>query len=191
MTFEVAPADAQRGAILYFRPFNPLNIYDPIELVGDEEISTNELAWRLSGKPRQKGKNPPGASTRLAEQLRDQWEQEGRVEVLKGPRKSQMLRLRTNLASSPQPSRARSAQSGNLTSPTAPIEARGGSEVKRGSRANGGAGSEGKVSDGESKDPTPSGGPLKKRGRHNASFAVAGASPIKPSVRKRRPGTSV
>ena len=88
ITFEVAPPDAPAGAIYYFKPFDPHAIYDPKELVGEGEISTNEFAWRLSGKPRETGKNPPGASTRLAEKLRDRWEHEGTIEVTPGPRQA-------------------------------------------------------------------------------------------------------
>jgi hypothetical protein len=103
-------------------------------VLGDVDISVNELAWRLSGREREPGKNPPGSATRQAHEIRDHWVQKGEIEIVAGPRGAQLLRRKRNLATLPTPRRAQRARSGNLTSPSVRIEARAGGEVGRGSR---------------------------------------------------------
>ena len=85
------------------------------------------MAWRLSGKPREKGKNPPGSATRLATELCQQWQADSVVTVEAGSR-GHLIRLAGDLATSPQPPEGTEAQSGNLTSPGVPIEAHAGGE---------------------------------------------------------------
>jgi hypothetical protein len=145
IVFQVAPPDAPKDTILFFRPVDSLSGYDPVSLIGHEDMSTNQLAWKLSGGKRESGKNPPGTVTRLAGQLRDRWLRDGLVDVYDGPRGSRMMRLKNDLATSPAPRPEKLAKSGNLTSPTAPIEARGGGEVVRGSRGPGEVRVEGEV----------------------------------------------
>jgi hypothetical protein len=145
MVFQVAPPDAPKGSIYFFRPLDPLSNYDPESLIGQEEMSTNQLARKLTGEKPESGKNPSGAMFRLAGQLRDRWQHAGLIEVFDGPRGSRMMRLKTDLATSPGPRPEKEAKSGNLTSPTAPIEARGGGEVVRGSRGPETACAEGEV----------------------------------------------
>ena len=134
-TFEVAPESAEASEILYFRPVDPLAAHDPEMLLGPEgEISTNGLAWKLSGKERQPGKNPPGAATTLAGELRKSWKAKGLVTVEKGPRNALMIKLVPHLSTAPDSQLGEVTKTGNSTSPTAPIEARFGGEERTDSR---------------------------------------------------------
>jgi hypothetical protein len=54
LLFDIADAGEPAGAIHYFRLADPYAVYDPPALIGSEGISKNELAWRVSGKPREK-----------------------------------------------------------------------------------------------------------------------------------------
>lgn len=81
ITLEVASETADVGAVHYFRPCDPIAAHSIDDhLTAGEEISTSELAWRLSGKTRETGKRPPGTAQELAARLRDRWAREGLVE---------------------------------------------------------------------------------------------------------------
>jgi hypothetical protein len=145
---EVASEDDHPEKILYFKPTDSLAEYDPRNYIAPGEgISTNELAWRLAKQPKKPGKNPPGAATKLAGRLRDRWVSEGRIEVEDGgPGQSKLIRLKPDLATSPEPRQQSEANLGEPHLATAPIEARGGGEVEGDSRPEegdeGGRGSE-------------------------------------------------
>jgi len=95
--FEVASDKAAEGELIYFRAFDPLNAYDPSAMLpgpDEEPISTGELAWRLTGKDREAGEEPPGEVKSLASKLREQWLARGLVDVSPGPRNAKLIRLR-------------------------------------------------------------------------------------------------
>jgi hypothetical protein len=87
LLLEVAPEESDPGAILYFRPTDPLDRYEIDDLLGSEAISTTELSRRLAP-----GSEPGGAEKRTARRLRDRWERAGLIEVVGGPRGSILLR---------------------------------------------------------------------------------------------------
>jgi hypothetical protein len=125
-TFEVADDSDHEDAIRYFRPNDPFAGYHASDYLKlGEPISTNDLAWCLSRKQPESGKNPPGTATRLASILRDRWLAQGTIDVLDGPRGAKMLRLRADLATSPGPRPSELAKSGTHLA-TAPKKARGG-----------------------------------------------------------------
>jgi hypothetical protein len=131
LIFDVADPDDPSGTIKFFRLTNALAAYDPVTLVGTGGVSSNELAWRVSGGPRQTGKNPPGAASRLATELRLHWLEQGLVEIVPGPRNSQVIQLvGSHLATVPSPPPGTEAQSGNTTSPSVPLGAHAGGEVR-------------------------------------------------------------
>jgi hypothetical protein len=134
VVLEVAGDDDHPDKILYFRPVAALAEIDPAQfLEPGTPISTNELARRLSGKPRVEGEQPSGSYQRQAAKRRDRWEAEGLVEVFNGERGAKMLRLR-DLPTSPRPHPTPEVKSREPHLTTAPIEARGGGEVERDSR---------------------------------------------------------
>ena len=84
--FEVSGETAEPGAVNYFRLADPLaEQAGRLEhLIGvDEEITSRELAWRLSGKrPAKKNDRPPGRYGTMAAALRERWNRDGRITVL-------------------------------------------------------------------------------------------------------------
>jgi hypothetical protein len=126
ITFEVCGPEAHENAIHYFTPIDPYAVYDPVKLVGQEAISTNQLAWRLSGEKPEPGKTPPGTATRLATKLRNYWLAKGVIEVFDGPRGAKMLQLKGDLATSPSPRQNTGAKSGESDLATSPPLYKGG-----------------------------------------------------------------
>jgi hypothetical protein len=120
LTFNVADESAAAGAIHYFRLTDPYAVYDPTVLIPVSGISKNELAWKVSGQTRTKGKKPPGSAGRLADQLAKKWVSEGISYISPGPHGAQIVKLKSHLASSPGSSEGNEAQSGNLSSPCVP-----------------------------------------------------------------------
>ncbi len=93
LLFSVAGEKNEPGAILYWRPADPLEVYSLDELVAEgEEISTTGLAWRLQGEERAKGKSPKGQYQRKAAQLRESWLRTGAIETFKGGHGAKMIR---------------------------------------------------------------------------------------------------
>jgi hypothetical protein len=93
LLFSVAGEKNEPGAILYWRPADPLEAYSLDELVAEgEEISTTGLAWRLQGEERVKGKSPKGQYQRKAAQLRESWLRTGAIETFKGGHGAKMIR---------------------------------------------------------------------------------------------------
>lgn len=92
LTFQVAGEENEPGEILYWRPADPLDSYDLEELVGDEEITTGELAARLQDPPLKEGERAGGVAQRLAAALRNEWQKAGLIEVREGKRRSKLLR---------------------------------------------------------------------------------------------------
>jgi hypothetical protein len=129
IVFDVAEDDDEGGAIQFFRRVDALSGYLSDDLLKGGPLSTNELAWRLSGRPRKPGRNPSGSCTRLAEQLRDKWVTEGIAELTAGPHGAKLIRL-VDLATSLPPLPEEQERPGDSTSPTAPIEARGSGEAE-------------------------------------------------------------
>ncbi len=92
--FEVCSPESDVEELIHFRPHDPLSAHDPHEiLTPGEEISTNDLAWRLSSEEPANGKGPSGDMKRLAAQLRERWRQAGLVEVTPGPRGAKLIKL--------------------------------------------------------------------------------------------------
>ena len=89
----MAPPEAAAGSVLDFKPTDPFAGFDPVELIGEAEVRTNDLAWKLSGKTREPERNPPGGAISLAKRLRDHWAAAGLVEGFEGPRSAKCLRL--------------------------------------------------------------------------------------------------
>jgi hypothetical protein len=95
LTLEVCSPEAETPELIYFKMHDPLATYRPRDYIDDdEELSTNSLAWRLTGKEPEKGKQPPGEAKRLAAELRGAWLEEGLVDVRGGRRRAKMVRLR-------------------------------------------------------------------------------------------------
>jgi hypothetical protein len=101
-TFRVAP-DEDPGKILFWRPERPgVETEDDAEIEDvlrpGEALSTEDLAWRLAGKPRPEpssdGKRPrPSRKAReRAQRVRDQWERAGVAEVVDGPHGAKLIR---------------------------------------------------------------------------------------------------
>jgi hypothetical protein len=91
--FEVSGEGAEPGAINYFRRTDPIGDADPTDYLGEEAISTSALAWRIAGKQPTNGERPPGKSVRRANQLRESWLRQKKVEVFEGARGAIMIRL--------------------------------------------------------------------------------------------------
>jgi hypothetical protein len=92
--FQVCPPESDGEELLYFRPHDPIGTYKPEDFLSDEFITTNALAWALSGKEREKNKNAPGDCSNLATQLREEWFRRGLIEVEPGPNRSKLMRLK-------------------------------------------------------------------------------------------------
>jgi hypothetical protein len=93
LLFSVAGEKNEPGAILYWRPADPLEVYNLDELLAEgEEISTTGLAWRLQGEERVKGKSPKGQYQRKAAQLRESWLRSGAIETFEGGHRAKMIR---------------------------------------------------------------------------------------------------
>jgi RecA-family ATPase len=98
LAFEVAGEENEPGAILYWKPVDPLDVYDVTELLADaEEINTTELARRIQKPPPEEGKRPGRSALSKATQLRNEWKKAKRIEVRKGKYNALMMR-RTALA---------------------------------------------------------------------------------------------
>jgi hypothetical protein len=94
LTLQVAPQDSEPGDLLYFRFHDPLAAHQPHDLIAaGENLTTNALAWRLSGTEPEPKKQPPGDARRLAATLREKWEKEGRIIVTDGPNRSKLIAL--------------------------------------------------------------------------------------------------
>jgi hypothetical protein len=93
LAFEVAGEENEPGAILYWKPVDPLDVYDVTELLADaEEINTTELARRIQKPPPEEGKRPGRSALSKATQLRNEWEKAKRIEVRKGKYNASMMR---------------------------------------------------------------------------------------------------
>lgn len=90
--FEVCAPQSAGEELIYFRPHDALAAHDPAKLIGSEAITTNGLAWRLSGKDPDDGGRPPGDCTKLAAKLRNEWERRGLVTVEAGPNRSKLIK---------------------------------------------------------------------------------------------------
>ena len=64
--FQVCSLESDGEELLYFRPHDPLAEYKPEDLLSDEFVTTNALAWALSGKEPETGKRVPGDCSKLA-----------------------------------------------------------------------------------------------------------------------------
>ncbi|MCZ7618801.1 MAG: AAA family ATPase [Myxococcota bacterium] len=95
--FEVAGADADPGAIHFFRPSDPLGGHDPHALLGREALSLTALAWRIAGKEPATGRKPPGSALRTAGMLAARWERAGLADVTDGPSGSRLVSLRPDI----------------------------------------------------------------------------------------------
>jgi len=95
--FEVAGADADPGAIHFFRRSDPLGGHDPHALLGHDAVSMTGLAWRIAGEEPTTGRKPPGAALRTAAALAARWERAGLVDVTDGPRGSRLVSLRPEI----------------------------------------------------------------------------------------------
>ncbi len=93
LTFEVAGEKSEPGEILYWRPVDPLAVFDLEDLVAmDEQITTGELAVRIQDPPPEPGQRAGGAAQRMATKLRNEWKKAGLVEVTDGERGAKKLR---------------------------------------------------------------------------------------------------
>ena len=96
--FQVCPPESDGEELLYFRPHDPLAEYKAEDLLSEEFITTNALAWALSGKEPETGKRPPGDCSSLAARLREEWLRQGLIEVVPGPNRSKQMRLKGGCA---------------------------------------------------------------------------------------------
>jgi hypothetical protein len=99
MTFRVAP-DEDPGKVLFWRLEGPDDELHPKDhLMPGDEITTEELAWKLSGKIRPdtgddgKRPRPPKACQIRATQARKRWEDEGLIETRKGRHNAILMSL--------------------------------------------------------------------------------------------------
>jgi hypothetical protein len=91
--FEVCSPDAEREELLFWRPTDELAQHSISDyLAPDEAISTNELAWRLSGREPTPNADPPGDARRLAVLLRKRWVEDGCATAEAGARNAKMIR---------------------------------------------------------------------------------------------------
>lgn len=89
--FECATADAEPGAVFYFRPAIEGTRF-PIEKIAvGEAVSLTELAWRCAGQERQPNKKPPGVALRAAHACIDSWVRAGLGETFEGKHKALMF----------------------------------------------------------------------------------------------------
>ncbi len=93
LAFEVAGDESEPGAILYWKPVDPVKVYDVTELLADgEEINTRQLAERIQNPPPEGSKGPKRSAKNKATKLRNEWEKAKRIEVWKGDNNASMMR---------------------------------------------------------------------------------------------------
>ena len=68
--------------------------YRPNKLIGAEELSTRDLAWRIADQEPVRGKAPPGWAAARARELREIWVKANLIDVFTGPRNAKMMRVR-------------------------------------------------------------------------------------------------
>lgn len=95
LTFEVAPDTAEPGSLFRFRLCDPVADAQIDDLLGETEaISTEELAWRLSGTDRVQGERAPRQAARIAASLRERWLKQGLVEIVHGSHGGKLIQRR-------------------------------------------------------------------------------------------------
>ncbi len=99
LIFRVAP-DCDPGKVLFWRLEGPDDAIKPQDyLIPGEEVTTEELAWKLSGKIRPdagddgKRKRPPKDCQVRATRARNSWEDEGLIDIRTGTHNAKLLRL--------------------------------------------------------------------------------------------------
>jgi len=93
LVFDVSGEENEPGDILFWRIGDPLACYEIGELLAyGETISTNALAWRLQGEEPKKGGSPSSPHQRASKELRERWERDGLIEVVKGDHGAKALR---------------------------------------------------------------------------------------------------
>lgn len=92
--FTVCSKESSGDELLFFRPSDPVADYSPNDyLQPGEQITTEELARRLSPQPLPDDARPGGALRDLATTLRERWCSSGLVDVIAGPRNSKLTKL--------------------------------------------------------------------------------------------------
>jgi len=83
--FEVAGQEAKPGAIIFWKPVDPLKVHDVTEILAvGEWINTTELARRIQTTPLDDDGKPGRSAQDRASELRNKWKEGGLVEVKKG-----------------------------------------------------------------------------------------------------------